>query len=107
MRMPSRSLSSRMSVMPSSRLSCTSSAIFATSMALLTMYGISVTTMRLTAVLHRLDLRLRAGDDAAAAGGVGVVNALAAEDDAAGREIRALDALHQLLRGHVRVVDHA
>ena len=46
MRMPSRSLSSRMSLMPSSRLSCTSSAIFATSMALLTMYGISVTTMR-------------------------------------------------------------
>ena len=60
----------------------------------------------LTAVLHRLDLRLRAGDDAAAAGGVGVVNALSAEDDAAGREIRTLDALHQLLRGHIRVFDH-
>ena len=60
----------------------------------------------LTAVRHRLDFRFGARDDTAAAGGIRVVNALAAEDDTAGREIRAFDALHQLLRGHIRVVDH-
>ena len=43
MRMPLRLDSSRMSLMPSSFLSLTSSATFSTRRALITMYGISVT----------------------------------------------------------------
>ncbi len=46
MRMPSRSDSSRSAVMPSTCFSRCSSAIFSISGALLTMYGISVTTIR-------------------------------------------------------------
>ena len=45
MRMPSLSDSSRSSLMPSSFFSLTSSAIFSISRALLTWYGISVTTI--------------------------------------------------------------
>jgi hypothetical protein len=56
MRMPSRSLSSRRSEMPSMRFSRTSSAIFLSSSALLTWYGISVTTIMLAVALaHGLD----------------------------------------------------
>ena len=44
-RIPSRSLSSRRSLIPSSFLSRTSSAMLFTSVALFTWYGISVTTI--------------------------------------------------------------
>ncbi len=44
-RIPSRSLSSLRSEIPSIFFSLTSSAIFSTSLALFTWYGISVTTM--------------------------------------------------------------
>ena len=56
---------------------------------------------------HLLDLGARAGDDAPAAGGVGLIDALAAHDDAAGGEVRALDVLHQVLERGLRVVDQA
>ena len=54
---------------------------------------------------HGLDFGARPGDDAAAAGLVGLVNAGLAQDNAPGGEIRALDDLHQILAGAVRVVD--
>ena len=57
-----------------------------------------------TAVVH-LDFRLGAHHDAAAAGLVGLLDAAAAHDDAAGREIGALDVLHQLIRGDFGIVD--
>ncbi len=56
---------------------------------------------------HLLDLGLRPHHDAAAALVVGVVDAAPAQDHAAGREIRALDVLHQVVGGAVGVVDHA
>ena len=59
----------------------------------------------LLALLHRLDVRPRADDHAAAAGLVGVLDPLPADDDAAGREVRALDVLHQPRDVDVRVVD--
>ena len=46
-------------------------------------------------------------DDPPAAGGIGRPNAAAAHDDALGREIRALDMLHQIRQGGVRIVQHA
>ena len=48
-------------------------------------------------VLDLLDLDDRAHDDRAAAGPVGVLDAPAAHDQRAGREVRALDARHQRL----------
>ena len=60
---------------------------------------------RLLAAADVLDRRLRAHAHAAAAGLVGVADALPAEDDAAGREVRAGDVLHQLLGRDRRVVD--
>ena len=60
---------------------------------------------RLAAVVALLDLGLGADHHAAAAGAVGVHDALAAHDDAAGREVRALDVFHQLLGRDVGVVD--
>ena len=56
---------------------------------------------------HLLDLALGAHDDPAAALVIGVVDAAPAENDAAGREIRPLDVLHQVVHGAVRVVQHA
>ena len=59
------------------------------------------------AVLLLLDLGPRAHGDAAAARRVGGADAGAAHDDAAGREIRPLDVLHQLVKPRVGVVDEA
>ena len=59
----------------------------------------------LLAALHRLDVRLAADDHAAAAGLVGLADAAVADDDAAGREVRALDVLHQAVDVDVGVVD--
>ena len=59
----------------------------------------------LTVVRHRLDIRLRAHNDASAAGGVGVVDAPAPQDQTTGREVRTLDTLHQLLAGGVGLVN--
>ena len=53
---------------------------------------------RLLALGQRLDVRLGADADAAAAGLVGVADALPAEDRPAGREVRALDVPHQARR---------
>ena len=52
-----------------------------------------------------LDVDAAAHDDRAAAGRVGAVDARAAEDDAAGREIRPGNDLHQRLQVDRRVVD--
>ena len=60
---------------------------------------------RLLALGQRLGVGARAHADAAAAGLVGVADALPAEDDPARREVGALDVLHQLLDGDRRVVD--
>ena len=60
---------------------------------------------RLLALADRLDVGLGLDADPAAAGGVGVADALAAEDRAGGREVGALDVLHQALDVDRRVVD--
>ena len=57
------------------------------------------------ALLALLDVHLGAHTDPAAAGLVGVADPGQAEDHAAGREVRALDVLHQTRRVDVRVVD--
>ena len=49
--------------------------------------------------------RRAAHDDRAAAGLIGAADAGAAEDDAAGREVRARHDLHQLVDGDRRIVD--
>ena len=51
------------------------------------------------------NLGFRPEHHAAAAGVVCVDYALTAKDDASGREIRALDVLHQLLGADVGIVD--
>ena len=55
---------------------------------------------RVPAVLERLVVRPRAQHDAAPAGAVGVRDAAASDDEAAGREVRAVDVAHQAV--HVR-----
>src|SRR5581483_11285287 len=52
---------------------------------------------RALAAAQLLDVRARAHDDSTSAGAVRVADAGAAEDDGAGREVGALDVLHQLL----------
>lgn len=59
----------------------------------------------LAAVGHLLDLAAGAQGDLAAPGGVGRADARPPHDDAAGREVRPLDVLHDLLEGGVGVVD--
>ena len=59
----------------------------------------------LLAALHRLDVRPAAHDHAAAAGLVRVADAAVPDDDAAGREVGALQVLHQALDVDLRVVD--
>ncbi len=56
--------------------------------------------------LELLGVRLGADADAAAAGAVGLFEPAGAEDHAAGREVRPLDELHQVVGGGLRVVDH-
>ena len=48
-----------------------------------------------------LDIGHAAHDHTAAAGGVGVANALVTDDDAAGGEVGAFDELHQFVEGHI------
>ncbi len=60
---------------------------------------------RALAAAHLLDVRTGPHHDAATAGAVGVANARAADDDRAGREVRALDVLHQGLDVRRGVVD--
>ena len=52
--------------------------------------------------LELLGVRLGADADAAAAGAVGLFEAGGAEDEAAGREVRALDELHEVVGGWLR-----
>ena len=52
-----------------------------------------------------LDLHLGAGLEGAAAGGVGVADAVQADDPAAGGQVRAGDELHEVLERGVRVRD--
>ena len=59
----------------------------------------------LAVAAHGLDVGARAHDDAAAAGAIGLMDARLAQNQAAGREIGALDELHQILAGAVRMVD--
>ena len=79
------------------RLSRTSSAIFSIIVALFTWYGISVmmSASRSLRIVSIVDAP--AHQDRAAAGLVGRADAGAAEDDAAGREVRPGHDLHQLL----------
>ena len=58
------------------------------------------------ALRHGLDLAAGAGNDLAAAGGVGLVYARLAHDDAAGGEVGALDKLHQLLGRGIGMIQH-
>ncbi len=60
---------------------------------------------RLAVLAHRLERHLGPHDDRAAAGLVGGADAGAAEDDAAGGEIRPVDELHQLRHAEMRLVD--
>ena len=66
--------------------------------------------MRVRAVavgpLVGFDARLGPQREEAAACVVGLLDALPADDDAAGREVGALDVLHQALDVDVGVVDH-
>ena len=71
-----------------------------------TPYGSSRDDDRGLAAAQLFDVRPRSHDDAAAAGPVRLADPLAAEDDPAGREVRALDVLAQTLDVDVRVVDH-
>ena len=59
----------------------------------------------LLALPQRLDVRPRADDDPPAARLVSVLHALPADDDPAGREVRALDVLHQADGVDVGIVD--
>ena len=73
--------------------------MFSSSRFLLTWYGISVTTMRdLVALLRLLRRRLGAQRDRAAAGRVGVEDAVPPDDEAAGGEIRAGNRLENCLQ---------
>ena len=56
--------------------------------------------------LELLGVRLGADADASAAGAVGLFEPAGAEDDAAGREVRPLDELHEVVGGGLGVVDH-
>ena len=60
---------------------------------------------RLAAAAHFLDMALGADDDGAAAGLVGGMRARAADDDAAGREVRRRHELHQLVDRDVAIVE--
>ena len=96
-RIPSRSDSSRRSLMPSIVFSRTRSAIFSISLALFTWYGISVTTIDVlspffevsSSVLARRTIEPRPVRNA-------VHDALAPDDVAAGREVGAGDDPQQL-----------
>ena len=59
----------------------------------------------LVSLVVHLDFRLGTHHDAAAAGLIGFLDAAAAHDDAAGREVGTLDVLHQFVRGDLGVVD--
>ena len=99
-RMPRLSDSSRRSEISVIFLSSTSSLILTDQpvvAALLDHVGQLGDDDRLLAVAERLGVRARLHADAAAAGLVGVADAGAAEDDAAGREVRAADVRHQAL----------
>ena len=58
------------------------------------------------AAAQLLDVRAGAHDDAAAARAVCLADAVAAEDDPGGREVRPLDEPHQPVDVDLRVVDH-
>ncbi len=106
MRMPSRLLSSQMSEMPSTRFSRTRSAIFSISVFLLTWYGMAVTTSASRSLRISSTSTLAAHDDGAAALVIGGERAGAPEDQAAGRKIRPLDDLRQVLDGDLGIVEH-
>ena len=58
------------------------------------------------AAIHVFDLRLCTHGDAAAAGAVGILDALHALNDTGGREIRTFDILHQPIDRDVWIIDH-
>ena len=94
----------RISRMPSSSPRLTSSAVFCSICSTEVWYGIAVTTIwSLRAALD--DLGVAPELDRAATGPVGVEDALTAHDLAAGREVGALDEVHQVVGGGVGVLD--
>ena len=105
MRMPSRLVSSQMSEMPSIRFSRTCSAIFSISVALVHLVGDGGDDQRLAILADLLGVHLGAHDDGAAALVVGGDDAGAAEDQAAGREVRARHDLGQLVDRDLGVVE--
>ena len=60
---------------------------------------------RLLALLDRLDVRLCLHANPPTTGRIGVANPVAAEDRSGGREVRALQVLHQALDVDIRIVD--
>ena len=91
--------------MPSSSRALTSSAIFSMMLLGLSLVG-QLGDDDLGAALGVLhDLGLGPHLDGAPAGAVGVHDARPAEDQGPGREVRALDEVHQVVGGGVGVVD--
>ena len=94
--------------MPVTRPSLTSSAIFCARLSGLTWNGSSVATRHAPAPLVLLDLDDRAHRDRAAPGAVGLLDTAAADDQPAGREVRALDPGHerveQVLVGGLKIL---
>ena len=91
MRMPWRSLSSRMSAMPSMRFSRTQLGDLLDQARLVDLVGDLGDDDRLLVALARLDLGAGAHHDRAAAGAVGLADARPAADEAGGREVGARD----------------
>ena len=91
-----------MSEMPAILPSRTCSAIEVIRLSGLTWYGSSVMTICVAPRWLLFDLHHATHPDRAPAGGVGVVDALAADDQAVGREVGALHPLHH--RGESRLL---
>src|SRR5579885_1300506 len=94
-RSPSRSLSSRISLMPSIFFSLTREAMCSMSFDLFTWYGISVTTICSRSFPVR----------SIAAFGIGVQNSLPAQNEAARRKIRAGHKFQEFGQRGVRMLD--
>ena len=91
--------------MPSSFLSRTMSAIFSISVLLVHLIGDRRDDERLAVLADVLDMHLGAHDDRAAAFVIGRQYAAAAEDQAAGREVRPLHDLAQFIDGDLGIVE--
>src|SRR5436305_401042 len=104
-RIPSLSDSSRSALIPSSFPSFTSSAMSVMSLALLTWYGSSVTTIWDLLEDSFSSMSARARIDASASGLLVILDSGAAVDVSAGREVGTLDQLSDVAGSHLRIVD--